>query len=145
MGRITFNPNGAFITQTNFKGNFRNEEDTIDLCRCMINPNYRGRNIFNILILSGLAYSFKLGKKYVNGAVVQESLVKKCRESLHFDTNYERALIVDPHGNIVSVCPMRCDLQQEINGVKEDLIKYTSMSTPSGFSINSKQLYDLVF
>lgn len=72
-GRLTQGPNSVFYTWTKGKAQIPNTEDSIDLSRCMVRPDYRRKNILQILCVSGLLISKTRGFKFVNGAVVNGS------------------------------------------------------------------------
>ncbi len=138
VGRITPNPNGAFITQTNSLGDFRNEADTVDLCKCMVNPKYRTRYLFEILILSGLFIAAQSGKKFVNGAVVKDKL-KERFTGLHFNVDFQTTILHDPYGNIKTVTPMRCDLMGSFEKIQADLHHYLNLMKDERYYIDQQK------
>ena len=142
--RISPNPDGALITQTKSAGDFRNDADTVDFCNAMVKPDYRMNGIFELLILAGLAYAYKSGKRYVNGAVVKGTLRDRM-SGLYFDMDFPRVKSNEPYGNTKSVIPIRCDLEKSIEDIKYKLDDYVDYLVDYGIRVERKGLDELVF
>ena len=69
-GRLTPGPDGVFHDWTRGKAETPGGDDAVDLSRCMVAPDHRGRGLFQLIGLAALLHAKHRGFRYVNGGVV---------------------------------------------------------------------------
>ncbi|MBL0941235.1 MAG: hypothetical protein IBJ00_00665 [Alphaproteobacteria bacterium] len=56
-GRLTPGPNSVFETISHGKARIPTGQDVIDFGKALVNPKYRGKNLFKVIILSGFQFA----------------------------------------------------------------------------------------
>jgi predicted GNAT family N-acyltransferase len=72
-GRLTPGPEAVFYTWTKGKAQLPYGADSIDLGRCMVHPDFRRNNLFELICIVAMQYASSQGFNYINGAVVEGS------------------------------------------------------------------------
>nr|WP_121271718.1 GNAT family N-acetyltransferase [Pedobacter schmidteae] len=67
--RFTPNPGGVFSSWARRVDLLPNTVDCVDLGRCLVNPEFRGQGLMEVLVLHSLLYAKKKNFLFVNGGV----------------------------------------------------------------------------
>ena len=104
----------------------------------MIEPRFRREGFFDVLVLSGLAFAYKRGCKYVNAAAFDDKLKERCSR-LFFDVSDKRVQSFEPYGSPKMVTPMICDLEKSIEGISKELHVALEVLRKNGVEVKMKE------
>lgn len=109
-GRMTPGPNAVFENWTYNKAQIPTGRNVLDLGRCLVNPDYRGLGLFDIICIAALLYAKDKDYKYVVGSYVPGTKVGGNLRELGFEASGEVVLEDEPTEVNVPIQPMVIDL-----------------------------------
>lgn len=134
-GRLTPGPNAVLARWSQGKADIPLGKDVIDLGRCLVNPNYRGMNLYKLLCAKAIRYADLLGFNKVVGAFEPGRKFANSVYKMGFINSGDPVNFTLPNGEINLAQPAVCDIKAT-RKMWQDVINVNSSNLlQMGFSI----------
>jgi predicted GNAT family N-acyltransferase len=110
-GRLTPGPNSVFYTWSKGKIEMPNSKSSIDLGRCMVNPQYRGMDLLRVICILSLLYAKQKGYRYVNGTSRPGRGLMNMLEEIGYVKSGCIVNSYEPNGAVIQLQPFTCDFE----------------------------------
>lgn len=111
-GRLTPGPDSVFYSWTRATAELPNSSVSIDLGRCMVNPEYRGYDLLRVICLLGFLIAKEDGFHFINGASVPGRGLILLLEEIGYSQIGSQVTLFDPLGMQVVLQFFTCNLKE---------------------------------
>lgn len=143
--RLTPGPNAVFEKWTQGKAKIPTGKEVIDIGRVLVNPLYRGINLFEPICTSALIYANKAGFKYAVGAFRVGRKLITGGYKIGFESSGEPAYAIEPNNTTVLIQPTVCDLNKSKSLWPEIILSSSKQLKMKGYFLDStilNQVFD---
>lgn len=135
-GRITPNPGGPLISETNGAAPFRNLPDTVDLGKYLIVKEYQGIvGLYEMLCLAVNEYVLNSGYLFANAGIAVGNRLIRRLHPMGYKAIGDAVPIRLSNGNTANIIPLICDLKQNEPAMHAQIAQWSASLADRGWRI----------